>query len=418
MRGFSRLKWRYVIALALLLATASIAFVYRQAGRALRRAAREVSASAELEVAINRPAATVTAFEWISAPAAFSGAALFQGDLWLCGASGLFRFDSHGKLLKHYRPGQELPAAALLRITSGVLRDAKTPELLLATSGEGILAFNGADFRQILPSDPDARSVTALLPLSSGDLLVGTRKHGVLVYDGQKLRLFHPGLAALHVTELAGTVSDLWVGTQDRGVVHWQSGAAETFSESGGLPDPQVFSIALAGGKAFVGTAAGVAEFDRGRFVRVLALGALARTLYATDSTLLIGASGEGLLELSLQRSGRLPGPPRPSAGAVSDVQQIFPAEGAVYAVTPGSLFVRDGSRAGWRRLISPETTLLTDRNISALAIDEGQRLWVGYFDRGLDIFSPDLRQATHLEDDNVFCVNRILPDPGSGATA
>jgi ligand-binding sensor domain-containing protein len=61
---------------------------------------------------------------------------------------------------------------------------------------------------------------------------------------------------------------------------------------------------------------------------------------------------------------------------------------------------------------------LLADRNISALAFDSNDRLWVGYFDRGLDLVAPDLRRATHIEDDNVFCVNRILPNPSAGTVA
>lgn len=417
MRAFSRLKWRYVVAIALVLALASAGYVYRQANRALQRAAREVRSSNETEVTRRKLAPFAGGFEWISAPAAFSGAAVFQGDFWLCGASGLFRFDSHGNLIKHYRPGQELPTAALVRVTSGALRDSKTPELLLATTGEGILAFNGTDFRQILPADSDARSVTALLPLSSGQLLLGTRKHGVLVYDGEKLRAFHPSLSGLHVTELAGNESDFWVGTQDRGAVHWQAGRTETFSDANGLPDPQVFSIALAGDKAFIGTAAGVAEFDSGRFVRVIAPGTFARTLYATDSFVLAGGSGEGITEINLEQARRLPGPPR-AANPVSDAHQIFAQGQTLYAVTPGALYSRESRRAGWRRVLSPEAAQLADANVSALAVDGGKRLWVGYFDRGLDILTPDLRQASHIEDDNVFCVNRIVPNPGSGAMA
>ena len=40
---------------------------------------------------------------------------------------------------------------------------------------------------------------------------------------------------------------------------------------------------------------------------------------------------------------------------------------------------------------LPPQTGLrrseLSDTNISALAFDEDQNLWVGYFDRGLDVF-------------------------------
>src|SRR5205807_906870 len=126
---------------------------------------------------------------------------------------------------------------------------------LIVSGSLGVLAFNGQAFRQIRPEDPEDRAITAILPLRSRHLLIGTRKRGVLVYDGRSLHSFHPALAALHVTELAGTGSDLWIGTMDQGVVHWSAGRAEKFSEAEGLPDPQVFSIALRDDKAYVGTA-------------------------------------------------------------------------------------------------------------------------------------------------------------------
>src|SRR6266853_1239263 len=68
------------------------------------------------------------------------------------------------------------------------------------------------------------------------------------------------------------------------------------------------------------------------------------------------------------------------------------------------------------RCLPSPATgsTVLTDRNISALAADSMGRLWVGYFDRGLDLLPAD-GPVTHIEDEHVFCVNRILADAKTG---
>jgi ligand-binding sensor domain-containing protein len=42
----------------------------------------------------------------------------------------------------------------------------------------------------------------------------------------------------------------------------------------------------------------------------------------------------------------------------------------------------------------------------------------VGYFDRGLDLFDPNLRSAAHIEDDNIFCINRILPNAANGTVA
>ena len=419
MKAFSRLKWRYVIASVLLLALASAGLVYWKATRALRIATREVQSSEDLRFTVRNLdlAPAGGNFEWISAPAAFSGATVFKDKFYLCGASGLFEYDSHGALIKHYRPGQELPSTPLLRMTTGVLRDSKEPEILIITATEGILAFNGSDFRQILPAEADARTITAILALGSGQLLIGTRKRGVLVYDGRKLQAFHPTLTALHVTELAGNESDLWVGTQDQGVVHWQAGRAETFGEAQGMPDAQVFSIALINTKTYVGTAVGVTEFDAGRFVRVLAPGLFARTLFAGQTTLLAGGSGEGIAEINPEPR-RMNGLLRPASRSIADVQQIFANGDLLYAVTPGALYQKEGQHGGWRRVLSPAGPMLADRNISSLAVDGGNRLWVGYFDRGLDLFAPNLRNATHIEDDNVFCINRILPNAATGTVA
>jgi ligand-binding sensor domain-containing protein len=56
-------------------------------------------------------------------------------------------------------------------------------------------------------------------------------------------------------------------------------------------------------------------------------------------------------------------------------------------------------------------SAVLNDRNISALAADDQDRLWIGYFDRGLDLLDAGRSHATHVENDHVFCVNRILVD-------
>jgi ligand-binding sensor domain-containing protein len=58
---------------------------------------------------------------------------------------------------------------------------------------------------------------------------------------------------------------------------------------------------------------------------------------------------------------------------------------------------------------------MLTDRNVSALAVDGDGRLWVGYFDRGLDVLSPGEQHTTHIEDSHIYCINRILPDSHRG---
>ena len=224
-----------------------------------------------------------------------------------------------------------------------MLAGSREPELVIATDGAGILAFNGSVFRQILPEDRDARHVTAILPTTSGHLLIGTAKRGLLLYDGQRLAPFHSTLQQLYVTELAGAESDLWIGTMGRGVAHWHGGSVDWFNEANGLPDARVYSVAVAGTHAYVGGPAGIAEFDSGRFVRVLAPGSFVRTLLIHGRTLLAGTMDDGILEIPIERMEHAPRQFE-TLGELADIRQLLVAGGdpndSLYAVTESGMYL------------------------------------------------------------------------------
>jgi ligand-binding sensor domain-containing protein len=400
------------------LTAAGFGYVRWRAQQALASAEQVVASEQNLRF-VSRPyARTADAkFEWISAPAVFSQAAEFQGHLYVCGPAGLYEFSADGKLEHEYHAGKELPSSPLTRMAPAVLADSGQPELVIATKTEGLLAFNGSSFRQIRPENPDGREITAILPLASGQLLIGTAKNGVLIYDGKRLGPFHPTLSGVHVTELAGDQSDLWIGTLDRGVLHWHGGEADTFGEAQGLPDPQVLSLLVSGARTFVGTPLGVAEFIQGRFARVLAQGAFAQALGADDSTLFIGTLDQGVVHVPLA-ANPFPGGLAHGSQQIDDVVQIFKSADGTYALARQNLYALGERGGGSPPLIQPADAALTDANISALSVDAAGKLWVGYFDRGLDILEPGWRQARHVEDDRVFCVNRIIAARAGSATA
>ena len=409
--------------ISLLLLTTVLATVYFRANRALRGSRESVEAEQNLGFT-DRPyvAAPDSGFEWVSAAAVFTQATEFQGHIFVAGPTGLTEYDARGQRLHDYRVGEELPASPLISLLATnsptlSLRDkGRAPELVIATAEAGLLVFNGTQFRQILPEQREARTITAVLPLASGRLLIGTQKRGLLVYDGQSLQPFHSTLKNIFVTEIAGTDSDLWIGTQDRGVAHWHGGTVEWFDESSGLPDPRVYSIELDGAKTYVGTAAGIAEFDDGKFARVLAKGAFVRAMLPQGKSLLAGTMDDGLVEIPLDTSRRATARPV-GAAQIKDVEQLFRSGDVTYAVTTNAMYSR-AQVAGWKRVLEPAGGVLNDRNVSALAMDKTGRLWVGYFDRGLDLLEPNGQKTRHIEDEHVFCVNRILPAAAKGGTA
>jgi len=413
----TRKLWLLVAVALFGAAIATAGMVCWRAGVVLRWAKATESAESNLKFAVRVLSPAVdTGFEWVSAPTVFTQAAEFQGHFYVAGPAGLFEYDGQGRPLRDFRVGRELPPAPLVRLTNAMLAGSREPELVIATDGAGILAFNGAGFRQILPEDRDLRHVTAILSTAAGHLLIGTAKRGLLLYDGQRLTPFHPTLKQLYVTELAGSESDLWIGTLDRGVAHWHGGSAEWFNESNGLPDARVYSIAVAGAHAYVGGPAGIAEFDSGQFVRVLASGAFVRTLLIQEKAVLAGTMDDGILEVPTERQSRDSRELSP-LGELSGVEQLLRSGESLYAVTESGVYARQATN-GWKRVLEPSGGLLTDRNVSALAVDDAGRLWVGYFDRGLDIVEPASQHARHVEDVHVFCINRIRPKLLRGATA
>ncbi len=368
-------------------------------------------------------------FEAFSAPAVYRAAAFFEGTLYLSGPAGLYAYSLDGALQHVYRVGLDLPPAPLGAMALGTLADSRHPELLIATAGEGVLAFDGSRFRQIRPESAEARDVTAILPLGSGDLLIGTAKRGVLEFDGHSLKQFHPTTANLYVTALAGMESDLWIGTPNQGVLHWRGGQVETVGVSEGMPDVRVESLAVDGEAVYAGTPNGVAEIHAGRGARVLAPGRFARAVQPDGDSLLLGEF-DGEITAVPRNSGREPLPRRPIVSPADNdsdeiapgvthgpVEQFLVAGDSRYALTASALLERTPS-GEWRAILQDEEHRMTDGNVSALMVAGDGRLWVGYFDRGLDIFPAAGGRAVHIENDHVFCVNRIVENAAQGTVA
>jgi ligand-binding sensor domain-containing protein len=353
----------------------------------------------------------------VGAQSVFRDVALFKGHVFVAGPQDLVEFDAAGTVVRRFRIGLELPASPLVGLTVGVLAAASEPELLVATASEGLLTFDGRRMLHIRPEQPDKRKLTAVLALDSGRALLGTDTAGVLAFDGRRLMPAHAELAQVAVTTLAGTEADVWIGTRDRGVWHWRAGGVDRFDTASGLPDSRVLSIATDGDRAYVGTAMGVAEFEGGRYTRTLGPGLFAQAVSVRRDTLLVGTLDGALAEVPL--GARVSRGVRPILrDAPAPVQRFVESGGTAYALAEDALYAIDDRTGGFRRVAGAEAGRLTDRNVSALALDPAGRLWVGYFDRGLDILSAGGERAVHVEDEHVFCINRIVHDAAAGVTA
>ena len=333
----------------------------------------------------------------------------FGGSLWLAGRGGLLRYSPEGELVRMWQVGADLPPAPITALATGLDPRGEGPALFAATAGEGLLIVGEQGRVELLrAAGHEARDILSLLPLSDGRILLGTQQAGVLVYSGAGLTSLHQELSSGHVVALAGSPEEIWIATLDEGLMRFRAGAIERFDEQSGLPDRRVLSLSAMDGAAFAGTAVGVAEIEDGAFRRTLADGFFASALWASGDGLQVGTLEEGVAEIPLARA-RIAPPARVDAQGPQGVRRLVELDGDLYAVTREALWQRSGDGA-WAKAIEPAGPL-RDRNISALHADANGRLWVGYFDRGLDLLDGGVLSA-QLENDVVYCVNRIVADP------
>jgi ligand-binding sensor domain-containing protein len=364
-------------------------------------------------------------FQPLSSPATFTSCAVFNEQLFCGGSGGLFAYSHDGTLHRAWRSGLDLPPAPLVSLIVARLRGSTTPQLLIATTGEGLLLLNANEtLRQLRPSTPAARDITSVLPLRSGDLLLGTRDDGVLSWTGGltpgSLTLFHPSLDHLHITNLASDGNGFWAGTRDNGLFHWTAGAVTHFTTEDGLPDAQILSLAIRGNILFAGTPVGVAQFTSGHPTRLLARNLYANALLAGPATLTVATLDEGLHTISLEATPHIhPTFIADEATNVAPVQSFTTVDDqTVYAIYADRIKRREPGGA-WSTVVAPQPAALTNADISSLAFDADSRLWVGTFDRGLDILTLTADNRTqHVEDDHVFCINRIALDPARDTMA
>lgn len=408
-------RWRGLFALVLSAPLLAIPFVLWRASHAEDEAVVEVLAKSSYTFHVLQVNRVVPAgVEPISASPGFRDLATYRNTVVVSGRAGLFVFNRDGTLQRWYHTGLELPAAELGGVSVGIAAGSAAPEVFIATHGEGVLAFDGTRFRQILPADSGLRIVTCVLALSSGRILIGTEHQGLMVFDGHRLAPFHARLNAAHLTALAGSDADLWIGTLADGLFHYRGGQLADVSSD--LPDPQVLSLAIGNDAAYAGTPLGVVEFRDGRRVRTMADGFFVRAVARHGETLFAGTEDEGIVGLPLQWRPAARAPVEADASQ-GPIQRLTELESELYAVGEAAVYRYDSASHRWRSALTADPSVMSDRNVSALALSDG-RLWVGYFDRGLDILDSGLEQAVHHEDDTLFCVNRIVAEPDAARTA
>jgi ligand-binding sensor domain-containing protein len=354
----------------------------------------------------------------------------YQDHLFVTSNQGLLQLDQNGREVRRYTALDGLPSNHLTAL-------AKTAEALwIAVGPQGLLKFTGGQFEFFYAERASDFEVTALLAMSSGELWVGTKQRGLLVFQNDRAVEFAPTISARFITALQGDHQQAVIGTFNEGAWVYRQGILSHFrktaGENGSLLDDQVTSVAASLEAVYVGTPLGVTEIRNGKTSRNFAEGLTIRSL--TTASKPVAVTDQGLVTLNASATAQLGQPlsaesPHRSfiqhGAASAGINSLLSFSNGWLALADTGIYSTDSLERGmWRQFGKDsygkqaagadraEAFELSDTNISALAFDENQNLWVGYFDRGLDVFDSRGRRLMHHEDDRIFCVNHLLALP------
>lgn len=406
----------------ILLLVAGVSWYLWRLNRTVYEERERLDAAARVEVeerALRPPASD--GFTLYLNSANVRAAARFQGVWHLATGGGLLVVNDAGGITRRYTTLDGLPENDLSALC--VFRG----RLFVGTATSGLVAFDGSDFTHYRFVRPAAARISVLASGES-ELLVGTFDAGLFEFDGEHFsrRICSMGAADFtRVTALLPIDSRLYIGTHDRGLYIWREGRIERVDAADGLPSSRVTGLApLPGSYRQLGTVAvatdfGVVALDDTNALKLISARPNVTSLARLGDEVWAGLFNGGAVELGADvddsRSGRARRSNTWTASGLGDLPAVLSAdEGTLWALTPRGAFV--GSARASQRVFAPAIAagepLVSANHITSLALDAAGRLWVGYFDKGIDLISPETgERLSHLEDDSVREINSLTYD-------
>jgi ligand-binding sensor domain-containing protein len=349
--------------------------------------------------------------------------ASLSGIRYLATSGGLIALDENGSIKRRYTTLDGLTDNDL---TALVVFNNK---LFMGTGASGMMSFDGNLFTGYRFVKPKATRVSAML-VTESELLIGTLDGGLFEYDGTKfVRRLNSATGAdfNRVTALLARDSRIYVGTQDKGLYVWREAHIEHFSTAENLPSLHVTGLAVMPTDEAIAIATdfGVAMLNEANEIAELSKQANITSLAVSGGRLWAGLFSGGVIEIkrnnangSMQNVADT-GHQTTDTGTLKAIPtSVYADEGKLFALTQEGAFERDEQAkspafANLSNAIAGDKAL-TSAHITSLALDDSANLWVGYFDRGIDIIAPETRERlSHIEDERVREVNFIAIKKG-----
>src|ERR1043166_1101131 len=254
--GKHKLKILVLMGLALIVVLAGAWQVKRRADRELAEA-RERQEKQDLIPFEQKSLTPISskAIEIWQTHQATRAIAKFNDSYFVASDGGLLELDHNGKLLRHYTVLDGLPESDLLSLA------VFNSKLFIGTRTQGLIEFDGSQFRSYRWTDRASQSIDALFA-DEGRLLIATRASGLITFDGREFKELTAGPEHKRLIEIDLLAKDgtrLFVGTFADGLWIEEAGRWSHFTTDDGLLSNRVVGVAVANQNLFVATDFGLA---------------------------------------------------------------------------------------------------------------------------------------------------------------
>jgi len=337
----------------------------------------------------------------------------FNDSYFVASDGGLIELDRTGKLVRHYTVLDGLPESDLLSLA------VFNSKLFIGTRTQGLVEFDGSQFRGFSWTDRTSQSIGALLA-DEGRLLIGTRAGGLIAFDGRQFKELTAGTEHKRLLEINLLAKDgirLFVGTFADGLWIDEADRWSHFTTEDGLLSNRIVGVAVANQNLFVATDFGlaVAPIAESGFLTLVTLPSLSSMALTADSLVLSKDNGETFSlrsdrEISASRQVT---PLRWTRAGNSTGTRLIALDNSLWLLSEEGLYRSDSDHSdafvAWGQPDRNRT--LTSNLVSALTIDSQARVWAGNFRRGIDVLSSQGTQLAHMESETNREINSLSKD-------
>ena len=341
----------------------------------------------------------------------------FQDNYFAATDAGLLELAQNGKLLKHYTVLDGLPESDLTGLA------VYNSRLFIGTRESGLIVFDGEHFSSYRFKNHETQAITDLFS-DNRKLLIGTFAGGLIEFNGKKFHEIKAGKdkkRIVGINRINQADTNIFIGTHADGLWIFSNGIWKQFTTADGLLSNRIIGVEIVSDYLYAAADLGVSRASKTDLTKETAqkifqisIGAPMLSGIAKNNERIFLTKDNGETFTFNGNSSRF------NSASFEEISWQKPENlknSRLFSFDQKILFV--GTEGIWqasaensaRIFPSPfgdlsEPLMPTTNVISALAFDRNSRLWIGNFRRGIDIFSGEGEQITHLENDVIKEIN------------